>query len=256
MSIYDKIKKKKARIAQRLLMRINKINDNQIKCILTQQDLEDRHLNLKELSYNSVEIRKLFAEVIRLAYNNFGFDANNVPLKIDVIPLRTSAVLFITKVEEPEELNPSYTHFSPAVYEKMKNPEKEDTSDLSESFKNLISALFPTDTVEGKDEIKEVSFETSNPIIFSFDKVGNMIDACKAVAHTYDHMSSLYYDESKNVYYLKMYTNEAPDDNFRQNCVTLLEYGKNVNNEKFFESYLKEHAKLLAADNAVSSFNN
>ena len=73
-------------------MRINKINDNQIKCILTQQDLEDRHLNLRELSYNSVEIRKLFAEVIRLAYNNFGFDANNVPLKIDVIPLRSSAV--------------------------------------------------------------------------------------------------------------------------------------------------------------------
>ena len=233
-------------------MRINKINDNQIKCILTQQDLEDRHLNLREMSYNSAEIRKLFAEVIRLAYNNFGFDANNVPLKIDVIPLRTSAVLFITKVEEPEELNPSYSHFSPAVYEKMKNPEKEDSSDLSESFKNLINALFP---VEGNEavEIKseEPDFTLDSTIIFAFEKVGDVIDACKTISKTYDHLSSLYFDESKKVYYLKMYIDGEPDSNFRQNCITLLEYGNNINNDRFFESYLVEHAKLLAEEISV-----
>ena len=235
-------------------MKINKINDNQIKCILTQQDLEDRHLNLRELSYNSTEIRKLFAEVIRYAYNNFGFDANNVPLKIDVIPLRTSAVLFITKVEEPEELNPSYSHFSPAVYEKMKNPEKEDNSDLSESFKNLINALFPMAKEDMEVHKSGEAFETSNPIIFSFEKVSDLIDACKGVSATYKHQSTLYYDESKNLYYLKMFANGEPDDNFRQNCISLLEYGKNINNDKFFESYLKEHARVLAEENAVSSF--
>lgn len=232
-------------------MRINKINDNQIKCILTQQDLEDRNLNLREMSYNSAEIRKLFAEVIRLAYNNFGFDANNVPLKIDVIPLRTSAVLFITKVEEPEELNPSYSHFSPSVYEKMRNPEKDDNSDLSESFKNLISALFPIETGE-----LPASAEGSDPVIdstivFSFEKVADVIEACKAVSSTYDHLSSLYYDESKKLYYLKMYTDNEIDGNFRQNCINLLEYGNSINNDKFFDSYLSEHAKLLAEKDAV-----
>ena len=233
-------------------MRINKINDNQIKCILTQQDLEERHLNLREMSYNSAEIRKLFAEVIRLAYNQFNFDANNVPLKIDVIPLRTSAVLFITKVEEPEELNPSYSHFSPAVYEKMKNPEKEDNSDLSESFKNLINALFPVESGEAL-EIKssETDFSTDSTIIFVFEKVSDIIAACKTVSKTYDHKSSLYFDESKKVYYLKMYTDGEPDANFRQNCINLLEYGNNINTDRFFESYLVEHARLLAEGNAV-----
>ena len=231
-------------------MRINKINDNQIKCILTQQDLEDRNINLRELSYNSAEIRKLFAEVIRLAYNNFGFDANNVPLKIDVIPLRTSAVLFITKVEEPEELNPSYSHFSPMVYEKMRNPEKDENSDLSESFKNLISALFPVEA-EAQPSNNEFEPKFENTIIFSFDKVSDVIEACKAVSATYDHMSSLYYDESKKLYYLKMYTEGEIDGNFRQNCINLLEYGNSINNERFFESYLSEHAKLLAKDDAI-----
>jgi len=233
-------------------MRINKINDNQIKCILTQQDLEDRHLNLREMSYNSAEIRKLFAEVIRIAYNNFGFDAQNVPLKIDVIPLRTSAVLFITKVEEPEELNPSYSHFSPSVYEKMKNPEKDDSSDLSESFKNLINALFPVNEADIPTDTDVNDFTLNNTIIFSFDKVRDVIDACKAVNGTYDHFSSLYYDDSRKLYYLKLYTDSEPDANFRQNCINLLEYGNNINNDKYFEGYLAEHATLLAEGDAVS----
>ncbi|MCR4648614.1 MAG: adaptor protein MecA [Lachnospiraceae bacterium] len=231
-------------------MKINKINDNQIKCILTEQDLEDRHLNLREMSYNSAEIRKLFAEVIRLAYNNLGFDANNVPLKIDVIPLRTSAVLFITKVEEPEELNPSYSHFSPSVYEKMKNPPNEEQSDLSESFKNLINALFP----EGGEALPAQSIEempAANAIIYSFSKAEGVIDACKAISATYDHCSSLYFDKSKNLYYLKLYMDGTPDPNFRQNCITLLEYGKTIKSDSYFESYLSENTELIAEGNVV-----
>ena len=238
---------------ERSNMRIDKINDNQIKCILTEKDLAERNLNLREMSYNSAEIRNLFAEVIRYAYKNLDFDANNVPLKIDVIPLRTSAVLFITKVEEPEELNPSYSHFSPAVYEKMKNPGKVDSSDLSESFKNLINALFPVE--EGmlpQEPKKGDDFASDNNIVFSFDKVADVIDACKAINATYDHLSSLYYDESKKVYYLKMFTDKEPDGNFRQNCINLLEYGNHINSDKFFDSYLNEHAKLLAEKDAVA----
>ena len=233
-------------------MRIDKINDNQIKCILTEKDLAERNLNLREMSYNSAEIRNLFAEVIRYAYKNFGFDANNVPLKIDVIPLRTSAVLFITKVEEPEELNPSYSHFSPAVYEKMKNPTKEENSDLSDSFRNLINSLFPAEGSDLPDNTEDgMNFATDSTIVFAFDKVGDVIDACRAISSTYDHLSSLYFDESRKVYFLKLYTEGEPDGNFRQNCINLLEYGSNVPADKFFESYLAEHARLLAEKDAV-----
>lgn len=233
-------------------MKINKINDNQIKCILTQQDLEERHLNLREMSYNSIEIRKLFAEVISIAGKNFGFEANNVPLKIDVIPLRTSAVLFLTKVEEPEELNPSYSHFSPMVYKKMQNPTTE-SSDLSESFRNLLNAIFPNAEIEELPQKENPVFAESGPIIFSFDNVRDLIDACKALKPTYNHKSSLYFDDAKHVYYLKLEANEGADDNFRQNCISLLEFGSNLENDKFFDSYLAEHARVLATDNAIES---
>lgn len=232
-------------------MKINRINDNQIKCILTQQDLEERHLNLREMSYNSTEVRKLFSEVINIAYKNFGFETNNVPLKIDVIPLRSSAVLFLTKVEEPEELNPSYSHFSPVIYKKMQNPGP-NPSDLSESFRNLVNAIFPNEDEE-ESAPKEKYFAESGPVTFAFDNVRDLIDACKSLKQTYKHRSHLYYDEAKRVYYLKLEAKEEADDNFRQNCISLLEFGSSLESDKYFDSYLTEHAKILASENAIES---
>ena len=93
-------------------------------------------------------------------------------------------------------------------------------------------------------------FSKDSTIVFAFDKVGDVIDACKAVKATYDHFSSLYFDESKKIYFLKMFTDGEPDANFRQNCISLLEYGNNVPSDKFFDSYLA----MQTSDRTVSVF--
>ena len=36
-------------------MKIEKVNENQIRCTLTKQDLADRQINLRELAYGSEE---------------------------------------------------------------------------------------------------------------------------------------------------------------------------------------------------------
>ena len=41
-------------------MKIEKVNDNQIRCTLTREDLEDRHIKISELAYGSAEGEKPF----------------------------------------------------------------------------------------------------------------------------------------------------------------------------------------------------
>ena len=41
-------------------MKIEKVNDNQIRCTLTRQDLADRQIKLSELAYGSEKARSLF----------------------------------------------------------------------------------------------------------------------------------------------------------------------------------------------------
>ena len=102
-------------------MKIERINDNQIRCTLTSFDLSVRNLNLGELAYGSEKARGLFREMIQKASNEVGFEADDIPLMVEAIPLSNESVmLVITKIEDPEELDTRFSKFSPF---------SEDTSD-------------------------------------------------------------------------------------------------------------------------------
>lgn len=95
-------------------MKIEKINDNQIRCTLTRADLDDRHLKLSELAYGSEKAKSLFQDMMQQASSEFGFEADDMPLMIEAIPSADSIVLIITKVEDPEELDTRFSKFAPS----------------------------------------------------------------------------------------------------------------------------------------------
>mgnify|MGYP003457680271 CR=1 FL=1 len=95
-------------------MKIEKINDNQIRCTLTHADLAERELKLSELAYGTEKAKSLFHDMMQQAAHEFGFEAENIPLMIEAIPASSdSIVLIITKVEDPEELDTRFSKFSP-----------------------------------------------------------------------------------------------------------------------------------------------
>ena len=53
-------------------MKIEKVNENQIRCTLTKQDLADRQINLRELAYGSEKAKGLFHDMIQQANYEFG----------------------------------------------------------------------------------------------------------------------------------------------------------------------------------------
>ncbi len=94
-------------------MKIEKINDKQIRCTLTKADLESRQIKLSELAYGSEKARALFREMLTQAFRDFGFEANNIPLMIEAIPSGADQlVLLVTKVSNPEELDGHFSQFS------------------------------------------------------------------------------------------------------------------------------------------------
>ena len=109
-------------------MRIEKINDKQIRCTLNQNDLKEREIEISELAYGSAKAKALFRDLIQQASYECGFDAENIPLMIEAIPLLPEAlILLVTKVEDPDELD---TRFSTFTEEDWDSPDYEyDLSD-------------------------------------------------------------------------------------------------------------------------------
>lgn len=94
-------------------MKIEKVNDNQIRCTLTREDLAERQIKLSELAYGTEKAKLLFRDMMQQAAYEFGFEADDIPLMIEAIPLsQDTIILVITKVEYLEELDTRFSRFS------------------------------------------------------------------------------------------------------------------------------------------------
>ena len=95
-------------------MKIEKVSDNQIRCTLTRADLAERQLHLSELAYGTEKVKSLFHDMMQQAAYECGFEAEDIPLMIEAIPLSPDTIiLIITKVEYPEELDTRFSQFAP-----------------------------------------------------------------------------------------------------------------------------------------------
>ena len=90
-------------------MRIERISDKQIRCILSKRDLSERQLKISELAYGSERAKELFRDMMEQANSDFGFDTDDIPLMIEAIPTsKESIILVITKVEDLMNLKKNF----------------------------------------------------------------------------------------------------------------------------------------------------
>ena len=123
-------------------MKIEKVNENQIRCTLSREELEDRQIKLSELAYGSEKAKSLFRDMIQQANYEFGFEVEDIPLMVEAIPLSgENIILQITKVEYPEELDTRFSKFS-------ESDEEEEDTVISEG------AVFPK--TQGADDILDL----------------------------------------------------------------------------------------------------
>lgn len=94
-------------------MKLEKLSDTQIRCTLSKEDLTQRQLHLSELAYGSEKAKELFRDMMQQASIELGFEAENIPLMIEAIPISSDClVLVVTKVEDPDELDTRFSRFS------------------------------------------------------------------------------------------------------------------------------------------------
>ena len=119
-------------------MRIERISDNQIRCILSKNDLMERHLKISELAYGTEKAKELFRDMMEQASIDFGFETDDIPIMIEAIPTaRDSIILVITKVEDPEEFEEKFSHFRPSdgdLDDMVFQDEDEDSDDLPDEL--------------------------------------------------------------------------------------------------------------------------
>ncbi|MCD8346594.1 MAG: adaptor protein MecA [Lachnospiraceae bacterium] len=256
-------------------MRIEKINDRQIRCTLTSEDLASRNINVKELAYGSDKAKQLFMDMMQVAAQDFGFEVDNMPLVIEAIPVSMDTIiLIITKVEDPEELDTRFARFAPEsadadtglTFAELKEHIEgaDDILDLirriSEGRKRtsdkgaLVTGVEPID--EPETNSADTADEDALPNLmraYCFHSLDEVIRVASVLGDIYDGPNTLFKSEEDNAYYLLLKKAACTPAQFNKVCNILSEYAVACKFTVGLEAYFREHFETIVAEHALKS---
>lgn len=254
-------------------MRLEKLNDNQIRCILDREDLSTRGLRLSELAYGTEKARDLFRDMMQQASYEFGFDAEDLPLMIEAIPTSMDRlVLIITKVEDPDELDSRFSRFSAdTLGEEFEEAEEFDMmEDLLEIFNQPDAYMTASEQSENENEmdvlpVPEQSKVSPQPVSQAKDKptpeslkvfaFASLDDISQVAGHLIGHYygdNRIYKNSQTGTYYLAMHQSEHSQEEFRRFCNLVTEYAGMERITYATLAHMEEHYEVIIRRDALS----
>ena len=251
-------------------MKIERINENQIRCTITREDLESRHIQLAELAYGTEKVRSLFQDMLGFASNKFGFDADETPLMIEAVPVSSETlVLIVTRIPFPEELDARFSTFSDfdddfdGDFDFFDDDEYyfDDRETVSEPLGSAQDVLdiyhqvtSPSPEVEGVPD-QESEFSSESDIsdltrIFEFSSLDDVIEVAKILGKRYTGPDYLY-KGANGKYQLVLSLGQHSPELFNKVCNVLAEYGSLMEIPLGTENFIDEHNKLILCENAM-----
>lgn len=234
-------------------MKIEKINENQIRCTLTKEDLADRNIKISELAYGSGKTRELFQDMMQQANDDFGFEVNDIPLMVEAIPVSPeSIILVITKVDDPEETE---KHLSKFFSKELKDKFKDsflshldnieiDLDDIEQIDEHIQSGN--NSSTEGSGEDDSLLYS-----IYSFNNLREIISIAGMIASSYKGDSSIYKSPFDNRYYLSLCMESSEEKMLNKICSILTENGHRETPTYVKELFYMEHFEEIIADKAI-----
>lgn len=257
-------------------MKIEKVNENQICCTLTREDLENRQIKISELAYGSEKAKMLFRDMIQQANSEFGFEANDIPLMVEAIPMAAdSIILLITKVEYPEELDTRFSQFSDydeedypelmnleetipeqgaddilGIFQKMHKESLDEITKASESLNHSSESV--NISVDGhKQKEAEPEVLTDLVKIFEIQDMRQVERLSNVLCGFYMGENSLYKDEHKNCYELFLHKSNHTPVEFNKICNIACEYATQKSYSPALLAYYEEHGNVILANDAL-----
>lgn len=235
-------------------MKIEKVNENQIRCTLTREDLASRELKISELAYGTEKAKNLFRDMMRQANFEFGFEAEDIPLMIEAVPLNAECiVLIITKVEDPEELDTRFSRFAPSIID------DEENEDFADSGADEVLDLFRRLQTQTPAEDSPADTRTAAPSdgghtrVFFMNSLAQVMNAASLIAGHYSGASSLYKDERRGGYLLLLTQGSESATDFDKLCNIVSEYGTAQRAADGSGTFLAEHGDPLISGGAVQA---
>ena len=254
--------------------KIERINDNQIKCILTKEDLAARKISFRELTFGSAQANSLLRDMMQQASFQFGFEADDKPLMIEIVPMQSGMVVFvITKVvgnspagsDADDEIDDIPFAEADESAEKDDEPvSPEDTSSqalknvsvppitpMVRSIQDLLHEMFPAN--KNTSSAQTPASDNKENRCFVFNSLDNLFSASEALKDFACGDSALYKDTSTGDYYLLVHSEGLDAGEYKNLCMMLSDFCTRSFKTGAYEAYVREHFKAVKESMALQA---
>ncbi len=124
-------------------MKFEKLNDNKIRIILTNKDLNENHIDYHSFMSNSVETQDLFLDMLEKAEEEIGFVTKDYKIRIDALAMMDGDfILTVTRMlpeveHEKREPIKEKTSSKYKIKVKRKSQNLQDSTDIAYRFLNF-----------------------------------------------------------------------------------------------------------------------
>lgn len=246
-------------------MKIEKMNDHQIRCTLTSEDLATRNIKLSELAYGSEKTRALFRDMMQQAAVDFGFEAEDIPLMVEAIPLSSEKiVVIITKVESPDELDTRFSNFTqfetededddlPFDGDQEFTDSSNEMDDTAMQFLQLLQRLRQEQNEDKKTETAKPSTATPADMVrmFTCSDLESAILAAQALHGFYQGKNTLYKDPQTHTYHLIVHQSQHTIAEFNRVVNLICSYLQPQKCSNALLAFYEEHFQKIIRGNAL-----
>ena len=237
-------------------MKIEKINDNQIRCTLNKNDLASREIKISELAYGTEKAKTLFRDMMQQAAYEVGFETDDLPLMIEAIPMSSeSIVLIITKVDDPEELDTRFSKFAPPYEEFEDMEDMEDINADAAQAGSLSTTESPPSGIPA-GSLKKQDAPNNLTHCYSFKDFKTIEKLSHILGNIYYGRNSLYKDEKNHIYHLVLTKSSHTPQDFNKVLNITSEYGTKEIFSVEKERYFREHYQTLIDGSALQILGN
>lgn len=255
-------------------MKIKKINENTLSCIITPEDLRENGFQLDDFFEHKKEaVDFIRSAVSRAAVSeNFDLAGQLTTMRVSVLPDHSLSLL-ITKEGSREGAMREIRRIAQSIFESMMegsedkagrgepgaaepDPYAEDPSaDLMKALLTKKAEADPeADPADGQADSDSAGGSAADTYMFSFFSVRDAMDCGKVFAQAGPLESSFYYLAEDETYFLILHRTEKTSPGFEKLVLSANEFGELITSQEQYIAFVIEHGICIAKEHAIEMF--
>lgn len=224
-------------------MTFKKIDENTIRCVLTESDMEENDIGLADFfSSNRDKIHDFLENIMERAREEIGYENDGNMLSMQLMPLPNNGLAITITGSRNREFDD--------VLGNMQNMLKELASPARQadgSVDNTEAQIQDDDT----GAVREVVPPTCR--IFGFDSLDSVVRYCNAVRGYAKNMKTSLYKSNDGTYYLEISKGRGAKQKFLSACLEANEYAREVECGALFVNNMREHYDCIMAKKVIEN---